>query len=332
MTVRWATAAAAAAAAMLATGAAATQSDTLAERFMAKAAKQPAERQGERVVSGDALVAVTIAGKPLHLRIEPGVPGLVLVAPALKEELGLKAGGFLGIGVRYRIGHEVTYGGTHVVPFAWAGEKPGKRRIGWMSRAYQPPADGTIGPAGLPESVIRFALHPARAGEQVVTLPMHGGTGLFGGWFAIDGMASIGGAPMVIRFDPHHPRSLANASAAIAIAASHAGAMTQETGRQEIAFGIERPYRVMKLGRPLAIGGLTLASLGVRVTDGNIAGRIAEEGAAPEDPDPNEVVVTARKGKPPLNLLILGADALAGCSSIVFDKPARVIRLSCGGA
>lgn len=317
------------AAAILATGAA-PPSNNLAERFLAKAGKPAVEREGERVVSGDALVAVMVNGKPLRLRIEPGVPGLVLVAPALKEALGLKASGFFGIGVRYVIGQETTYGGTHIAQFGWAGEKPGKRRIGWMSRAYQPPADGTVGPAGLPEQVIRFALHSPHPGELTLTLPTQGGTGLFGGWFDIKGMAKIAGVPMYVRFDPHHPRSLVNASAAIALAASHAGTMTQETGRQEIAFGIERPYRVMKLDQPLVLGGLSLASIGVRVTDGDIAGRIAEEGTAPEKADPDEVVVTA-KGKPRPGILILGTDALAACSSIVFDKPARQVRLSCGG-
>ncbi len=257
------------------------------------------------------------------------MPGLALVAPTLKEELGLKKPGLFGLGVCYGIGHQSACGGTHVVQFGWMGEKAGKRRIGQMSRAYQPPADGTIGPAGLSESVVRFALHAAHDGERTVTLPMHGGDGLFGSWFPIDGMARIGGVPMYIRFDPYHPRSLANASAAIALAASHNGVMTGESGQQEIAFGIERPYRVMKLGRPLMVGGLSLASLGVRVTDGNIIGRIAEEGAVPEKVDPNEIVVTAKKGKPPINLLTLGADALARCSSIVFDKPARQVRLTC---
>ena len=307
----------------------------MAAKLLAKAAKQSAESQGEqkgeRVVSGDALVPVVVDGRTLHLRIEPGVPGMVLVAPTLKEQLGFRKGGFFGIDVCYRFGHEHTCGHTHVVHFAWEGEKAGKRRIGSMSRAYQPPADGTVGPAGLPQQVIRFVLHPARAGERTVALPMNGGSGLFGSWFTIDGLATIAGVPMHLRFDPHHPRSLANASAAVALAASNAGVMTAETGRQEIAFGIERPYRMMKLARPLTIGGLSLAGIGVRVTDGNIAGRIAEEGAAAEAADPDEVVVTAKKGKPPVHQLILGADALAGCSSIVFDKPAREVRLTCGG-
>ena len=311
--------------------AAAPQSDRLAERFLAGAARQPAARPGERVVSGEALVPVTVNGTPLRLRIEPGLPGMILVAPALKEPLGLKAGGLFGIGVCYRFGRETTCGGTKVTRLGWAGEKPQKRRIGWMSRPYQPPADGTVGPAGVPEAVVRFALHPPRAGEETAVLPMQGGTGLFGGWFVLDGTATIGGAPMRLRFDPHHPRSLVNAAAAVALAASHGGTMTAETGRQEIAFGIERPYRVMKLARPIAIGGLTLASVGVRVTDGDLAGRIAEEGAAPEAADPDEVVVTARKGKPRTGLMILGGDALAACSSLVFDKAARQIRLTCGG-
>ena len=308
-----------------------SRSSRLAERFLAKAGKPAAEREGERVVSGDALVAVTVNGRPLHLHVEPGGPGLMLLAPAVREELGLRMSGFLGFGVCYRVGGERACGGTHVAKVGWGAEKPEKRRIGWMNRDYRPPADGTVGPAGLPERVIRFALRPPRAGEQTVTLPMHGGTGLFGGWFAIDGVMNSGGTPIHVSFDPYRPHSLATASAAVALAASQQGTMTAETGRQEILFGIERPYRMMKLGRPLVLGGLSLDRIGVRVTEGNIAGRIAEEGAAPEKADPDEVVVTAKVKKPRPGSLIFGADALARCSSIVFDKRAREIRLTCDG-
>lgn len=283
----------------------------------------------ERIVSGDALVAVVVNGTPLHLRIEPSAPGLPQIAPALAPSLGLKGGGFFGLGVAYRIGHEMVYGRTQVAKVGWDGGKPAKQRVGWASRAYAPPADGTVGPAGLPEPVIRFQLHQPRPVERVTSLPMLGGTGLFGDWFVLEAGVRVGESIVRLRFDPHKPRSLATAAAAEPIAAAHGGVMTAEAGRQIIAFGIERPYRVMRLGRPLGPPDIALTSVGVRVTDGDVAGRIAEEGAAPERVDPDEVVVTAKGKKQRPGILILGADALAGCSSIVFDRPARQVRLSC---
>lgn len=289
----------------------------------------------ERVVSGAALVPVMVKGRALQLRIEPNAPGLPLLPPKRAAELGLKGGGMLAFGVGYRVGRERFFGRTENVKFGWDGGKPAKRRVGWMSRDYVPIADGSIGPAGVPEPVVRFRFRPERQGEQRLVLPLVGGRGLggalFGSWFVLDGLVTIGGVPVLVRFDPGHRETLVTAPAALALAKAHGGAMTATTGRQEIVFGIERPYRIMKLAQPLVLGGLTLSRVGVRVTDEDVAGRIAEEGAAPVEPDPDEVVVTAKGRKPRTGLLLLGADALAACSSLVFDKPARQIRLSCGG-
>lgn len=284
----------------------------------------------ERTVAGDALATVTVNGARLRLRLEPSAPGLPQLAPALAPRLGLKGGGLFGIGVGYRVGREMVYGRTQVAKVGWDGGAPTKRRVGWVSRNWTPPADGIVGPAGLPEPVVRFQLHPARPGKQVTSLPMLGGTGIAGDWFVLEAGVRIGDAVVHLRFDPHQPRSLATAAAAVPIAAVHGGVMTQETGRQTIAFGIERPFRVMKLARPLGPPGIALSRIGVRVTDGDVSGRIAEEGVAPERVDPDEVVVTAKGRKPKPGILILGADALVGCSSIVFDRPARQVRLSCG--
>ena len=306
---------------------------TIAMPALLLTATAPAEAPKERVVSGDALIAVTVNGMALHLRAEPGAPGLPQFAPALAPSLGLKSSGFFRLGVGYRIGHETVYGRTQVANVGWDGDKAVKQRVAWMSHAYTPVADGTVGPAGFREAIVRFQLRPPRSGERETVLPMLGYSGLIGGsWFGLEAGVRIGQAVVRLIFDPYRPRSLATAAAAIPIAAAHGGVMSPETGRQEILFGIERPYRVMKLVRPLGPPGIRLTSIGVRVTDGDITGRIAEEGASPEKVDPDEVVVTAKGGKKPRpGLLILGADALAGCSSIVFDKPTRQIRISCGG-
>lgn len=98
-------------------------------------------------------------------------------------------------------------------------------------------------------------------------------------------------------------------------------------GQQEIAFGIKRPIRTLTLTRALGVGPLSLHTLGVRTMDNGNASDIAEAGTKA---DPNEIVVTAKgKHDPNRDRLSLGADTLARCSSIVFDKPARVIRLTC---
>lgn len=100
------------------------------------------------------------------------------------------------------------------------------------------------------------------------------------------------------------------------------------TGLEEIAFGVERPVRTLTLGAPLRLGALAVATLGVRTADiGNVSTiRDADE----PTPDPDEVVVTAKmKRDPNRDRLALGRDQLDRCSSIVFDKPARQVRLAC---
>lgn len=287
----------------------------------------------ERVVSGDATVPVTVAGRALRLRIEPAAPGLPLLPKALAAELGLKGGGIFAVAVRYRIGEENVYGRTATARFGWPGRKAARRKVGWLSRDYVPFANGSIGPAGVPEPVVRFQLQATRPGEVALTLPMdsEGGVAgaLFGDWIFLDALVTIGDTPVRMRFDPHSPMTLVTAPAALALARSQGGTMTHITGQQEVAFGIVRPYRVMQLARPLILGGIALSRVGIRVTDDTITGHIPEEGATTPAPDPDEIVVTAKSRHPKKGLIVLGTDALAGCSTLVFDKPAKQVRLSC---
>ncbi len=98
-----------------------------------------------------------------------------------------------------------------------------------------------------------------------------------------------------------------------------------------IAFGVSRPVRPLTLARPLVVGPLSLTRLGVRTAEGKDTSAIPDANTPPPPPvDPDEVVVTARPGRPRPGTLTLGTDALARCSSIVFDKPARQVRLTCG--
>jgi hypothetical protein len=64
----------------------------------------------------------------------------------------------------------------------------------------------------------------------------------------------------------------------------------------------------------------------VRTSDFGNAGSIREEGG-----DPDEIIVTGQRRRDnDRDRIAIGADLLANCSSLVFDKPARQIRLTCG--
>ena len=203
--------------------------------------------------------------------------------------------------------------------------RPRKRRIGWTGRPYVSGADGVIGPGGLPEPVIRFVLRSPLPGERTVTLPLEDEGGLFGGWGGSHALVEVGGEPLRVRFNPHEPRTLATAGAAVRIANAQAGTVSGAIAPAHIAFGISRPVRTLRLGTPLALGPFAISELGVRTADfGNAAG-IREEGG-----DPDEVIVTGdRRRNRNRDRLSIGADLLSRCSALVFDKSRREVRLTC---
>jgi hypothetical protein len=288
----------------------------------------------ERVVGGDGVVTVTIDGKAVRVRIDPAAPGMPLLIKEVADRLRFKESRRLGVGFVYSVGPVRIMSSTKVARVDFGGGAE-KQRMGWADRPFGPAAEGSVGPAGLPERVIRFALRAPQAGERTVSLPMSEvgfPLNIFGsGWVPSFGMINVGGEPLRIRFDPNHPRSLATAGAAVRIARAFGGTLAGEAVPTEIFFGIERPVRTMTLARPMAVAGLSLTTLGVRIGDAGNAGAIREAGAAVEAGDPDEVVVTGKGKKRDVrrDVVSLGADALARCSSIVFDKPAKRIRLSC---
>ena len=286
----------------------------------ASAAAQP----GERVVSGDGIVTVTLNGLPGRIRIDPAAPALpIFTTPFAAGQAQLQPGPFA---FAYLVGPEQVPGVSAVGRIAIGeGARPRKRRVGWTGRPYFEGADGVIGPGGLPEQVVRFVLRPPLPGERTITLPLEDEGGLFGGWGSTYALVDLGGAPLRVRFNPHEPRTLATAGAAVRIANLHDGRVSGETAPAHIAFGISRPVRTMRLGTPLNIGPFAIAELGVRTGDFGNASAIREEGG-----DPDEVVVTGdRRRNRNRDRLAIGADQLRHCSSITYDKRRREIRLSC---
>jgi len=287
----------------------------------------------ERTVSGDGIITVKVNGEPVPVRVDPAAPGMPLLTNATGERLGLKMSGKLGIGFIYSVGPTRVSSKTRVARVNFGGGAA-KQRIGWSERPFSAVAEGSVGPAGLPEPVVRFVLRAPQPGERTFSLPMTQigfPLNLFGsGWTASFAIIDVGGQPMRVRFDPYHSRSLATAGAAARLARFHDGTLSGEAVSTEIFFGVERPVRFMRLARPIGIGTLSIATLGVRIQDAGNAGAIREAGAAVEPVDPDEVVVTGKKKRDVRrDVLSLGADALSRCSSLLFDKPAGQIRLSC---
>ena len=124
------------------------------------------------------MIAATIDGKPVTLRVDPAAPGLVFVTSEVAERLALK-GGALGLG--YSVGGQGAMQATTVRPMTF-GTNAVKRRIGfpsrkhetkgktadprWVGRPYADVGDGSIGPASLPEPVVRILLNAPRASER----------------------------------------------------------------------------------------------------------------------------------------------------------------------
>jgi hypothetical protein len=202
-----------------------------------------------------------------------------------------------------------------------------KRRVAWFERPVARDLDGMVGPGSLPAPVVRFIIHAPRPGERSVALPMVDAGGLIGNWGGLFATIQVGSEPLKVRFDLHHRHSMANAGTGLRLAAAFGGQLDGPVENSEIVFGIERPVRRMKLARPIALGTLSIDSVHVRMVDFGNAASIPEAGT---EPDPDEVVVTAKgKRDTKRDRLSIGLEQLERCSSIVFDKPAQQITLTC---
>lgn len=267
------------------------------------------------IVRGDGLMPATVGGAAGRMRITPWAPAAPTLNPDFVERAGLR-GGLFGFAVK--VG-PVKVAGKSGVTRLDIGGTAFRRRVVWFERRYEPVGGGAVGPGGLPAEVIRFELRAASPGERTVALPLV--QKLFQPTYA---RVTLGGRDIAVLFDPQHARTLATAGAGSAIAAALGGQLSGEQGQAEVAFGINRPIRTLRLARPLAIGPLGFEAIAVRIGD---AGSVA--GIADADADPDEVVVTAKGEGRRRDVVIVGRDALARCSSVVFDKPARLIRLTC---
>ena len=183
-------------------------------------------------------------------------------------------------------------------------------------------ADGGIGPGALPADRVRFVIGPAMTGERSLSFPLadfgRAGMGVY---------LTVGGEGILTRFSLNRDFSIATAAAGATIAASNGGRFDRDPSRMVIHLGVERPVRHMALATSLGVGPLSLTGLLVRTGDFGSAESIPEGEVLESDPD--EIVVVGAKNRKGEQRLEIGRDYLDRCSSIVFDKRAKLVTLSC---
>ena len=279
-----------------------------------------ADRPSNLTLSGDNIVPVTINGEAVRIKVDPAYAGLITVNRDVVSRARLKPS---MIGTLHRVGPVMISFRTDAARTDFGfGQK--KRRIMWPDRSIVTGVDGIAGPNALPWSRLTFTLGPKIDGEREIDLPLevHGPFGLRGSITRL----KLGDEEIKVWFSLILPHSLATAGLGAELARNNGGAMTGPSHATEIRYGIERPVRTMQLTTPLLIGGRALREMGVRLADFGDASGIPEAGAKQDE---DEIVVTAKKkGKHDYSLLV-GRDFLNGCSSLTYDFPAKLIRLSC---
>jgi hypothetical protein len=277
----------------------------------------PADGMFDGVISaGEGLPAV-----PARIHVGPDMPYRPFLTMRVADAARLAP---VPVPHRIQIG-PVRLEGTPGTAFIAMAGKAFPRGVTWFEAPMAEGADVAIGPQALPWNRVRFQLRPAQPGERRLRFPIVRET-----LIATVVRFRIGRQEVRLGFAPGRPTSVATAAAGALLVETNGGQLGDARERIALATGIERPVRPMRLARPLSVEGLTIASLVVRTRDfggeTSLPGLEADEAETSAD----EVVVTARaEASPAVYYIMLGADALAPCSSITFDNRRRRVELSC---
>lgn len=294
---------------------------------LALAAQSVVAQDSVLEVDPDKLIAVEINGAKLDIVLQTGATDRLTLHPQTVERLAIKPATFFGK-VSAKIGGvKVLTGRNRPMTFTIEGVRH-KARVIWFEGATGGTGDGSIGPWAIPRDQVAIRLGGTATTPHI--FPLYGSISS-AGYTA----ASHDGGAMGVLFAVEHkgPYPIATAAAGAAIARAYDGVATGEVWDEPIALGIERPVRLVRLGRPLVIGPFSFDAIAVRVRDrrdGLGAGDRLPEPPSPDD-DPSEIIVTApdNKGPQPIFSFKIGRTALAQCSRLEYIKSAKEIRLSC---
>jgi hypothetical protein len=268
-------------------------------------------------LTGDFLMPITINGLAMQLRIDPLIGGHMVLNSASSAQLNIKPSMIGGV---HRVGPVAVFAYSNVVNLQYGAVQEKKRIFRLKERAVSTIGDGIAAPAALDFKKVRLILRPEKSGETLVQLPLSKN----GHHIALN----IDGQEVAAGFNLLLDETLASADTGLLLSNLQRGSFSDAPTKTEIRMGVERPVRMMTLGEPLKLDSLSLAKLLVRVSDFGDASSIPA-GARVDD---DEIVVTGKSKKKPRHRLYLGRDFLKDCSSITYDFPARVVRLSCFAA
>lgn len=270
-------------------------------------------------VEGARPVAIRAHGAAASVRIDPGAPTMPVFDPGFAVRAGFRPGPF---GTAAKVGTVQVNGRSAVIRLDLGGGEY-KRRVTWFTAPFLDGVDGLLGPGGVPAERVRFDLRSASPGERPTVLPL-----VDFGYSGMGVRVVAAGAPIDVLFTLRRAPSLATAAAGAAIAGDQGGKFDAAPEQMPIVLQVVRPVRHLALDRPLRVGPLVLTGLMVRTADFGSTAAIPDADAPP--PDPDEIVVVGdKKAKKQRRKLEIGADDLAGCSSILFDKRAKTVTLSC---
>jgi hypothetical protein len=284
----------------------------------------PAPLPEELVLRGDNVITVTLGGIPVRLEVSAEAFGLPVINPDTAARALLVAQGRRG----WRFGPVVVEGETaSALVDLGAGEVP--LSVSWTDRPVSDKADGVIGVHYMPYKRVTFAFRDPAPGEMLHRFPLRRTGGDSNTRLGTE--VVVGKKKLMMIFVPERAENLITAPTANFIATHQEGGF--EPGFQGIAvmdFGVERPTRMMRIAEPILLGDLPLTRFAVRIADYGDPKRVGE--IAADDPrfDPNNILVSRRKGRGKPDLLTrIGRDQIAHCSSLTYDLAAGEIRLSC---
>ena len=271
----------------------------------------------ERIIdASDPVITFVVDGQSAELEVTPDGAG----SPVFSSELAkrLELGGSMVEGV-HMVGSTKVVAQSNLVRIDMGNGKAKKRRAFFFEGGdWHHRGEGLLGPVSLPEDVITFRLRAAREGEREITLPLieHERAG-----FHTKLPVGDNYIPTLISFE--RAETMANASAGAILAQAYGARMEGAARDMHIELGIHRPVRSLAFAKPLLLGELPVHDVVVRTQDTGSTAAIPDENS-----DPNEIVVAGGKMKIAPRLWI-GTASLEHCSSVSFDRPAQLVRLSC---
>jgi hypothetical protein len=261
--------------------------------------------------AADPVIAVTLAGVPMRLRVVLDQRGSVELNEDAAARLNLAWTPDIGLNV----GRVTLPSETAMADFT-IGTLKGQIQLSHHHRACCVGVDGEVGPDLLPFPSIRWERRgaPAATGRRELALER---SDMFG-------LASPSG-DLLLRFDLARRDSMATAASGAILARAWDGQWQGDTHVIRAAFGVARPVRLMAFRRPGTLAGFRYDSLLVRTLDFPSRDALPTEAATPGE------VVVARpiEHQRAWPAVTLGTDRLDRCAEIIYTAEPRSLTLRC---